>query len=411
MEDVISHWVRDAVRRVRAIDMHTHLFPPAFASLWRSGADHVLTYHYLIAEAIRAGHRSPASFYAMPLPDQAAWVYAQLFEQASPLSEAAMGVVAIARAFGVDLRRDGLMGLREALCDQPSDRYAARVFELAGVDQVVMTNDPLDPAERAYWLEGAPVDARFLPALRLDPFLGDWRTLGERLAEAGISLSPRADASDLAAIRRFLEDWIERMRPLYLAFSAPPEWAYPSEDTSGRVLEACILPACAAHGLPLALMIGVRRQVNTALRDAGDASGRANLQAVERLAASHPDLKILVTVLSREDQHELTVLARKFANVVPFGCWWFVNTESLTREISAMRLELLGPTFVLQHSDARVLEHLVYKWASARELAAHVLVHKYTKIARTGWRVTRGEIEREVGRLFRDNFLRLVGRA
>ncbi|MBF8378181.1 glucuronate isomerase [Alicyclobacillus mali] len=408
MESSISTWVREAVDRVRVIDMHTHLFPPSFSSLWRSGADHVLTYHYLIAEAIRAGGRSPEWFYGLPLREQAAWVYEQIFARTSPLSEAAMGVVAIAQAFGVDLKQGGIEGLREALQHEPSEPYAERVFQLAGVDQVVMTNDPLDPAERAHWLKGDPVHPRFLAALRLDPFLGDWGALRTCLAAAGVSVSPAADAPDLAEVRRFLEDWIGRMRPVYLAFSAPPEFTYPSKEASGRVLDACILPACRSNGLPLALMIGVRRRVNPRLREAGDASGRANLAAVERLAASNPDVRFLVTVLSREDQHELVVLARKFANVIPFGCWWFVNTDTLTREISALRLELLGPTFVLQHSDARVLEHLVYKWKNARALAVDVLVHKYTKLAEEGWRVTRDEIERVVERLFRGNFLDVV---
>lgn len=43
MEHPISMWVREAVDRVRAIDMRTHLFPPSFSALWRSGAEHVLT--------------------------------------------------------------------------------------------------------------------------------------------------------------------------------------------------------------------------------------------------------------------------------------------------------------------------------------------------------------------------------
>ncbi|ACV59071.1 hypothetical protein [Alicyclobacillus acidocaldarius] len=29
MEHPISMWVREAIDRVRAIDMHTHLFPPS----------------------------------------------------------------------------------------------------------------------------------------------------------------------------------------------------------------------------------------------------------------------------------------------------------------------------------------------------------------------------------------------
>ena len=51
-------------------------------------------------------------------------------------------------------------------------------------------------------------------------------------------------------------------------------------------------------------------------------------------------------MLSRENQHELCVAARKFANLMPFGCWWFLNNPSIVSEITRERLELLGPTFI-----------------------------------------------------------------
>jgi hypothetical protein len=33
-------------------------------------------------------------------------------------------------------------------------------------------------------------------------------------------------------------------------------------------------------------------------------------------------------MLSRENQHELCVVARKFRNVHIFGCWWFTNIRT-----------------------------------------------------------------------------------
>ena len=60
------------------------------------------------------------------------------------------------------------------------------------------------------------------------------------------------------------------------------------------------------------------------------------------LGARHRHVKFLVTVLSRENQHELAVLARKFGNLHVYGCWWFCNNPSIIRELTAMRLEMLG---------------------------------------------------------------------
>ena len=45
------------------------------------------------------------------------------------------------------------------------------------------------------------------------------------------------------------------------------------------------------------------------------------------------------------------------------GSWWFCNNPSLIAATTAMRLEMLGTAFTCQHSDARVLEQLLYKCA------------------------------------------------
>jgi hypothetical protein len=151
-------------------------------------------------------------------------------------------------------------------------------------------------------------------------------------------------------------------------------------------------------------MVGVRRGVNPRLREAGDAVGRADVTAIERLCAEYPDVKFLVTFLSRENQHELCVTARKFNNLMPFGCWWFLNNPSIVSEITRERLELLGPSFIPQHSDARVLEQLIYKWKHARKQIADALSGSYEQLLQNGRAVTRDEISRDVTRMFSGNF-------
>jgi len=47
--------VIQAVRDARIVDIHTHLFSADFGSLLVRGIDELLTYHYLVAEAIRWG--------------------------------------------------------------------------------------------------------------------------------------------------------------------------------------------------------------------------------------------------------------------------------------------------------------------------------------------------------------------
>ena len=76
-----------------------------------------------------------------------------------------------------------------------------------------------------------------------------------------------------------------------------------------QVLDQVVLPLCAELGLPLSLRMGTRRAVNPALRLAGDGVGPAQLDALRRLCAANPRVKVLATVLSPADQHEATVLA------------------------------------------------------------------------------------------------------
>ena len=117
----------------------------------------------------------------------------------------------------------------------------------------------------------------------------------------------------------------------------------------------------------------------------------------------------MVTILARENQHEACVLARKFRNLHLFGCWWFTNIPELIDEITRMRLELLGLSFTPQHSDARVLDQVVYKWHHSRAIIAKALVSKYSDLAQTGWKVSRTEVERDVRDLFGGAFERFCG--
>jgi hypothetical protein len=158
------------------------------------------------------------------------------------------------------------------------------------------------------------------------------------------------------------------------------------------------------------MMMGVKRAVNPALRMAGDGVGLADLSSLQRLCAEHPDNRFLVTCLARENQHELVVLARKFRNLHPFGCWWFTNTPQLISEITTLRLELLGTSFTPQHSDARVLDQLLYKWSHSRSIIADCLARKYELAAASGWDVTDDEIRRDAAELLGGGFARFLGR-
>jgi hypothetical protein len=253
-------------------------------------------------------------------------------------------------------------------------------------------------------------DERFEAALRIDPILVDWKSASKTIAKWDYKVSPTLNEKTIAELRRFFEDWTKRIDARYLMVSLTPDFEYPAKDDCAQIIERAVLPHCREHGLPFALMLGVRRQINPQLKLAGDAVGRSNLVPLSNLCAANPENKFLVTVLSRENQHELCVIARKFRNLHIFGCWWFTNIPHVIDEMTRMRLELLGLSVTPQHSDARVLDQIIYKWDHSREIIAKVLAEKYETITRNGWPITRKDVERDAAALFGGEFQRFCGR-
>jgi hypothetical protein len=272
-----------------------------------------------------------------------------------------------------------------------------------------MTNDPLDPAEAPFWLNKAPRGREFLAALRLDRILKGWAEHWPVLQSQGYRVDASASVPSIREVRRFLADWAGRMQPRYMAVSLPYTFRYPADDLQNRLLREAVLPACREAAIPMALMTGPAYQANPAIRLAGDSIGKSDIRSVEAICRDNPDNRFLVTLLSRENQHELCVAARKFANLMPFGCWWFLNNSSIVEEITRERVEMLGATMIPQHSDARVLEHVIYKWRNSRRVIGKVLADTYQLMADDGRAAKPQEIEADIRRMMRGNFERWTG--
>ena len=407
--DEILAAVEDELKVTPFIDVHTHLFTPSLGDNGLWGIDNLITYHYLEAELFRFSRITPAEYFGLSRRAKADAIWRALFVENAPVSEATRGVVAVLNAFGLPAEGPDLHQAREFFENQPLDAHISRVFQLAGIDEAVMTNDPLDPNEAPLWKRGAAPDPRFHPALRLDRMLEKWDEHWRILESQGYRVDAGAGGGSVGEVRRFLTEWFRRMRPVYMAVSLTDTFQFPEDSVRARLLGEAVLPACREFDIPLSLMIGVRRLVNPALRLAGDAAGKADLRAVEYLCREYPDNRFLASVLSRENQYELCVYARKFANLMPFGCWWFLNNPSIVEEITRERLEMLGTSFIPQHSDARILEQVIYKWRNTRRTMAPILANCYRLMSEDGRPATREDIRRDIVRLFRSNFERFAG--
>ena len=400
--------VSAALANTRFIDVHTHLFTPSLGSLGLWGIDELITYHYLEAELFRSSPVKPSKYFALSKTEQADLIWKTLFVEHPPVSEASRGVVAVLKAFDLPTASADLREARAWFAKQEIGPHIERVFQLAGISEAAMTNDPLDPAEGPLWKREAHEHPLLLPVIRLDRILNKWSENWQTVAADGFDVDAKGTGKTVTEVRRFLVGCCERMKPVYMAVSLPDTFRCPADDLRTSFLSGAVLPVCREFDIPLSLMIGVRLQVNPALRLAGDASGMADLRALEYLCRSCPNNRFLVSVLSRENQHELCVYARKFANLLPFGCWWFLNNPSIVGEITRERLEMLGTTFIPQHSDARILEQLIYKWRNTRRTLSPILTNMYRLLAEDGRPVSKQEIRQDVERLFRSNFQQFI---
>src|ERR1039458_4086304 len=189
------------------IDIHTHLFQPSLGDNGLWGIDNLITYHYLEAEVFRSSRMTPAEYFGLSRRAKADAIWRALFVENAPVSEATRGVVAVLNAFGLPAEGPDLAQAREFFDNQPLDAHISRVFQLAGIDEAVMTNDPLDPNEAPLWDRGAAPDKRFHPVLRLDRILEKWDEHWRVLESQGYRVDAGAGGGSVDEVQ-------DRVKPL-----------------------------------------------------------------------------------------------------------------------------------------------------------------------------------------------------
>jgi len=409
----VADAVREAVRSVEVIDVHTHLLPPSHGKLMLWGIDELLTYHYLVSEyfMVAPADVTHDSFFKLSKQGQADLVWKGLFIDRSPISEACQGVITTLQRLGLGalLPKRDLPAIREWFAAQNLEEHVEKIFRLARVRYAVMTNIPYVEEEAQHWRQDPPkpVTSRLRTALRIDSFLkGDWMSICQALKKEGLEES-------LEGAQDYLRKWAKTYKPEYMMASTPHDWRYPEPAAAAtmkplvkafagfgasELLEKVVAPVCEELGLPIALKLGAWRGMSPDLDPCcgGDGVASADIASLQALCARFPRVKFLVTVLSRANQHELTVVVQKTRNLHLYGCWWYCNNPSIIEELTKMRVEMLGTAFTAQHSDCRVLEQLLYKWDHSREVIGQALAPYFERLVKRGWVLTRQELRRDV---------------
>src|SRR5438874_10161269 len=78
--------VEEVLSSTPFIDIHTHLFPPAFGKLGLWGIDELLTYHYLEAEYFRSSGAVPENYWPLSTREKADAIWRARFVEPTPIS-------------------------------------------------------------------------------------------------------------------------------------------------------------------------------------------------------------------------------------------------------------------------------------------------------------------------------------
>ena len=125
-EEQIPLAVEDVLTATQFVDIHTHLYPPAFGKVGLWGIDELLTYHYLEAEFFRSSSTTPQQYWALSKQEQAEAIWRALFIENTPVSEATRGVIAVLQAFQLPTDRSGLAEARAFFKAQTLGKFLSR---------------------------------------------------------------------------------------------------------------------------------------------------------------------------------------------------------------------------------------------------------------------------------------------
>lgn len=395
--DNISDKLLNIINNTPIFDLHTHLFPPQHEGYFLLGFKNLLNYHYLIAELLTATNINASTFYSYNDEKKASLIWNELFEKRTPVSEACSGVLSILKELKIELNKKSFL----SICDEYDNKIQSdkKIFDLSNVSSLVMTNNPFDLDEWSLFNNSDWDKKIYLASLRLDDLILNYEETFKKAKD-------QTSNQEKSTIIAYLEKCYFQSNPVYAAVSL-------NLATFNKILDDSmwrdILVWLENKNLPLSLMLGVRRAVNKDFGLAGDGIGDINLKELSTLCTSFPRNKFLVTCLSLNDQHELTVLARKHPNLRIFGFWWFMNQPTIIKQILKMRIDMLGFSFIPQHSDARVSDQLIYKWNHFKKILHPILLEYYQDLLDKNFPISENILLRDINNLLSGNAKNYLG--
>ncbi len=369
--DQINYYLERFVFSTQVVDIHTHLYPSKFKKFYKSGLIELLNYHYLVAEYLSSSRFDPAKFYKLSSFKRAKIIWDELFLKRMPLSTSTMGILKILEKYEIKINKTPFSEVYNEF--SKNNLSETDILNLSGVKEVVMTNNPFDKTERKIINENR--DKRYKISIRLDDLFTNKINF----------------LKDKININKYLKQVIKNYNPVYFAISTNN-----FEELSLKNYFNDVLEVLKKSKKPLMILMGVKRNVNPEFKLAGDGLGAPNLEILEGILRKNPKNIFLISCLDHSDHFRLNVLARKFSNLKIFGYWWFTNQESIIKNILQLRIEMLNDNFIPQHSDARVIDQLIYKWNDFRNYYVEVYSKKYKQLIEIGHKIKAEDLDKTV---------------
>jgi len=375
----IKFYIEKFVNSTPIFDVHTHLFPSKFEKFYNVGLVKLLNYHYLKAELFSLGKINIKNFNKLSDHKKALIIWNNLFLNRYPFSTATQGILKILQIYGVnDVNQKFETIFKITNENQLSE---GDIFQITGVKQVVMTNNPFNKKENIILRFNK--DKRYLPSIRIDDLFN--------VTKNTIASYNLKTFDNIKKTINFITDIIRSIKPTYFSLSTEN-----FKEFNEELFFKNFFLLLRQNNTPMMLLIGVKRGVNKLYSEAGDGIGTVDLNKLENILIKFPKNKFLVSCLDLKDQFRLSVIARKFQNLKIVGFWWFNNNESIIENVLKQRFELLGDNFILQHSDARIIDQLVYKWLDFKSVYIKVMVEKYNKLLSLGYKIKASDLEKKI---------------
>ena len=377
------------INQTSIVDIHTHLFPQSHKPYFLSGSDDIFNYHYLTAEFLSSSKFNPISFFKFSKTKRAELVWQYLFVDNTPISEASIGVVKILNFLKINNYKSKNYTLIKKKLDKNKINHKL-ILKKLNIKKVVMTNNPFNNKEWSLF-KNKNWDRKFYKtSIRLDDLFS----------------KKFENKFNKKTLYEFINKKFIESKPSYFALSLNGKniMKFFNSDYMTKI----IIPFLIKKKLPLMLLTGVRRSVNSTFQDGGDGIGDEKIDFLENIIKKYKKINFLVTHLSDVSQYKLIVLSRKLPNLTLFGFWWFLNQDNYVKKYLKVKISLLGYNFIAQHSDARVFEHLIYKWSDFKDNLAEVMFEKYKKLQDAGYDLNTSQVQKDMNLLLNENSNRFI---